>query len=118
MTAVAPFSGAGSAGLTLSGLALLSQDGGLYATSPTGAATKIDVPKREQHTQTDGGILARPDPNAPAYNVSSTVTCGDGYVHVYDLATGAWTFVLSAGIGHGHETQVLMNVESWPFSLT
>ena len=33
----------------------------------------------------------------------------DGYVYVYDLATGAWTFVLSAGIvgGHGDETQVL-----------
>ena len=57
-------------------LALLSQDGGLYVTSLAGAATKIDVPKREQYTQTGGSILARTDPNAPVYNVFSTVTCG------------------------------------------
>ena len=57
-------------------LALLSQAGGLYVTSLAGAATKIDVPKREQYTQTDGGILAGPAPDAPAYNVYSTVTCG------------------------------------------
>ncbi len=55
---------------------IATQDGGLYVTTPAGAATRVDTPKHATYTQTNGRfIFGPPDPGAPSLNVASQLTC-------------------------------------------